>query len=479
MEYISHEDYKKMMGKFQAEAPKGKLLKESWRSDPTDEEGEAYSEMLIDELIKLFKDGKISKDQLDAADDYINDHDYELFAASHGYDGFDSIGYILKQIGASVEEGNAFTAGLAKAKKGEKFKVGDKTFKDKTDYDAPVNEYQFDQMYPDDPGPFEGKDVDSMIKEFLIKEDDVNWDRMDDEEEEPMHDYGDVKQLAAKVSAVVGEKVRFDDYDMNDRPIFIGKKQDIEYTVDPAGTVFKHDGFTHQEIGTINERQVNESLPENDKWYEEGYSPDTSDFEQDIADQLNTYSEEELTEEEYQRALKALENPKVVKALWGTNPKKAAMALVKMVKGEDMEEGLNPAPFQATGPTIQTVEEKKNKFAHLTVEEREQLRQYVETIKTIKEQIKKMTNKSEMEEGGDMTNLVMKPTTMSEEGEVDAHEDIESKIDPKLHDTFHKVLDMVTKQLLNAGVEESQVQEFLKHEVSEMPDFVNRMYEKK
>ena len=43
-----------------------------------------------------------------------------------------------------------------------------------------VDEYQFDQMYPDDPGPFEGKDVDNMIKEFLLKEDDVDWERMDD-----------------------------------------------------------------------------------------------------------------------------------------------------------------------------------------------------------------------------------------------------------------------------------------------------------
>ena len=55
------------------------------------------------------------------------------------------------------QEGNAFTAGLAKAKKGQEFKVGGKSVKDTSNYDAPVNEYQFDDMYPDDPGPFESK----------------------------------------------------------------------------------------------------------------------------------------------------------------------------------------------------------------------------------------------------------------------------------------------------------------------------------
>jgi hypothetical protein len=412
MEYISHEDYKKMMENFSKGTPKQSLneaveegnaftaglakakkgeefkvgnktfkdrtnydapvKKESWRSDPTDEDGEEYVEMISDKLVNLFKAGKISDQQWRDADDYLGDNSYELWVDSQT--GGDTIATILKHVGADIEE------------------------------DASVNEYQFDQMYPDDPGPFEGKNVDKMIKEFLLKEDDVNWDRMDDEEAEEN---------------------------------------------------------------------------ETDNGIEEDFSPDSSDFEQAIAKELQYLGDEELTDVEYEQALKALENPKVVDKLWGVHPKKAATALAKMVRGKEVGEGLNPAPFQATGPTIQTVEGKKNKFAHLTSEERDQLRQYVETIRTVKEQIKKMTEKSEMEEGGDMTNLVMKPTTMSEDGEVDAHEEIESKIDPKLHDTFHKVLEMVTKQLLDAGFEESQVGEFLKHEVSELPDFITRQYESK
>jgi hypothetical protein len=234
-------------------------------------------------------------------------------------------------------ERNAFTAGLAKTKKGGEFEVGGKKFKDRTNYDAPMkededgkehyettqdfldhvfdilndemrvgyfsvkgldkadayltkhgeklaksgksahdvaealmskfvglDEYQFDQMYPDDPGPFEGKDVDDMIKEFLVREDDVNWDRMDDEE-----------------------------------------------------------------------------------------------------------AEENETD-------------------------------------NGIEEDINLPSSQATGPSI---EEARRPLSHLSPEERDQLKQYVETIKTVKEEINKMMNKSGMKEGGNMTNLIMRPNT--------------------------------------------------------------------
>jgi hypothetical protein len=226
------------------------------------------------------------------------------------------------------KEGNAFTAGLAKTKKGGEFEVGGKKFKDRTNYDASLgentenfldqvydilndtmranelspeafdraakylekhgeqltkvgqpaqevadaiirrvqglDEYQFDQMYPDDPGPFENKDVDDMIKEFLVREDDVNWDRMDDEE-----------------------------------------------------------------------------------------------------------AEENETD-------------------------------------NGIEEDINLPSSQPTGPSI---EETRRPLSHLSPEERDQLRQYVETIKTVKEEINKMINKSGMKEGGNMTNLIMRPNT--------------------------------------------------------------------
>ena len=45
-----------------------------------------------------------------------------------------------------MDEGNAFTAALAKTPKGGKFSVGGKTFTDRTSYDANVNEYAFESL---------------------------------------------------------------------------------------------------------------------------------------------------------------------------------------------------------------------------------------------------------------------------------------------------------------------------------------------
>ena len=45
-----------------------------------------------------------------------------------------------------MDEGNAFTAALAKTPKGGKFSVGGKTFTDRTGYDAKVNEYAFESL---------------------------------------------------------------------------------------------------------------------------------------------------------------------------------------------------------------------------------------------------------------------------------------------------------------------------------------------
>lgn len=43
----------------------------------------------------------------------------------------------------------------------------------------------------------------------------------------------------------------FDDYDMNERPIYVSKKNDIEYTIDKHGNVYKHDDFKNKKVGKI------------------------------------------------------------------------------------------------------------------------------------------------------------------------------------------------------------------------------------
>jgi len=47
---------------------------------------------------------------------------------------------------AEMDEGNAFTAALAKADKGEKFTVGGKTFTDRSNYDAKIDEFAFESL---------------------------------------------------------------------------------------------------------------------------------------------------------------------------------------------------------------------------------------------------------------------------------------------------------------------------------------------
>ena len=89
MSYISQEDYKRLMGNFQQGTPKG----------------------LLKEMHTMNHDGAKEHQHLNATKD----------------EGLE-------------KEGNAFTAGLAKAKKGQEFKVGGKTVKDTSNYDAPIKE---------------------------------------------------------------------------------------------------------------------------------------------------------------------------------------------------------------------------------------------------------------------------------------------------------------------------------------------------
>ena len=66
---------------------------------------------------------------------YISHVDYKKMM-----DGFKK-GAPKKMLKEDLEqEGNAFTAGLAKAKKGQEFKVGDKSVKDTSNYDASIEE---------------------------------------------------------------------------------------------------------------------------------------------------------------------------------------------------------------------------------------------------------------------------------------------------------------------------------------------------
>jgi hypothetical protein len=88
----------------------------------------------------------------------------------------------------------------------------------------------------------------------------------------------------------------------------------------------------------------------------------------------------------------------------------------------------------------------------------------------VKEEISKMLGKTKMKEGGDMTNLVMKSSTVSEEGEVgqggDSHEAIEAALGSK-YQVIHSAIDKIIQTVKDSGFSEGDAALFLQHEIEE------------
>ena len=645
MEYISHEDYKKMLTGFGKEVPKAKLNEGLEKEGRYNDQDATYVEDLSDELIKLFKAGKISNQQHNDADDYLNDHGYELWVDSQtGSNGLDTI---LKHVGADIEEGNAFTAGLAKTKKGGEFKVGDKEFKDRTNYDAPMSEASGDieklkqeikteyghggsilsfanphklaqiakispkaskaleamnNMMPED---LEIEDLKPALKvkvekiessilrelgvdleneveegnaftaglaktkkggEFKVGDksfkDRTNYDASVSEELDSPYDGGadDLAAMAkdaavdAKLTKIAGlytnkaikhaeiEKIvnalTGQGHEVNARYVqeFL-KNHDVQldeyHPDDPAGqdsaAARGEDGDEGVEEGAAEilghikgdiykvktpKGEVIDlefELERGDRTDDYGYEGNLVSYDDDYEYilpvalvpmgggdyDINPYYVEFTTiplkkkgVQEYQFDQMYPDDPGPFEGIeqklkeflakeddvnWDRMDDEEAEEneTDNGIEEDEMEEDINLPSSQPTGPSI---EEKRSRLAHLTSEERDQLKQYVETIKTVKMEIKKMVGKQDMEEGGDNTNLIMKPTTVSEDGGGE-HEEIESNLDPKVHDAFHKIAGMAVKSLMKAGIEPDQIKAFFQHEISELPDFVTNQYE--
>jgi hypothetical protein len=142
-EYISHVDYKKMMENFKKGTPK-KMLKE----------GESTVGQHFDlDVTSKRGDGSVQKYQL---------KNVKLVNANERvFEKPDGTTVVLspsdRYTSTRVEEGNAFTAGLAKAKKGQEFKIGDKEVKDTSNYDASMEEASYTDNYEGSWGYREGK----------------------------------------------------------------------------------------------------------------------------------------------------------------------------------------------------------------------------------------------------------------------------------------------------------------------------------
>jgi hypothetical protein len=174
-------------------------------------------------------------------------------------------------------------------------------------------------------------------------------------------------------------------------------------------------------------------------------------------------------------------------------------AINKNLKG--MAEGLHMPPLQATGQTIIANEEQAPfGMSVLSPDERKQLKEFIESYKTIKKEIAGLLSKAgkdpkimegfnikkEQDEevpaersahyneptktpkhnpsnlGGNRTGLVMTKAEMWE-----GEESIEKALGEKLHSTFNKVTQMAIKQIVADGFDPSEAISFLKMEIEE------------
>ena len=168
----------------------------------------------------------------------------------------------------------------------------------------------------------------------------------------------------------------------------------------------------------------------------------------------------------------------------------------------DVAEGLHMPPLQATGQTIVTNEDQAPfGMSALSIDERKQLKEYINHYKTIKSEISKLLEKAgksgqimENEKkagdeavpatrkavyrdpttvptqhkhsnlGGNRTGLVMTKAEMWE-NEGQEGESMESPLGNKLHTAFRKVTSMAIEKLVADGFDEDEAINFLQHEM--------------
>jgi len=382
MEYISHEDFKGFMNKLQANTPKG----------------------MLQEIHKL-------------------EHD--------GAEEFHKLPVDLEGSGMNEElenEGNAFTAGLAKAKKGEKFKVDGKTVKDTSNYDASMEEASYTDNYEGSWGYREGAGEETSDGSHMSNPDTV------------------AKIVAKKHGAEL--KPLFDKYQASHEQYMQdirAKKPNQQELAKAHNAIVK--AFQNQAISWAGHEMLEAGM---NKTKVDNLLSGYGYFEDWLMDYIS--------------------------------------AVNKELKG--VAEGLHMPPLQATGQTIVANEDQTNRFSVLSPSEREQLKEYINSVKTIKQEISKLlekagmsgkimeSNKEEDENvpaerkpvyneptkkskpGGNRTGLVMTKAEMWEgEGE--------RSLSDKLHSTFAKVTDLAIKELVASGLDPMEAVSFLKHEIEE------------
>ena len=549
MSYISQEDYKNLMNNFQKGSPKG-ILKEM----------------------------------------HVMNHD--------GPNEFQKLSADLEGSGMNEDlekEGNAFTAGLAKAKKGQEFKIGDKAVKDTSNYDSSMEESYTDN-YEGSWGYREGKmkeshpandqwheEFQAAISEMgLAPEVEAKVMKALDHVD-PLAQYGNAP--AAQAAKDFVEDLGYGDYD-GIEPDTDADYEEPRDDFDMAGGDFNDGEFWENEIKKLqeiagvkpqddgpedddeDEREKRRKKAEMDD--EEAENAERDEFDENAESKVNMHDPEaaakvvaqkhgtqlkpelavyKKSHNDYIQAIRQYDNKdpkfreitaahnKLVKDfqnnainLAGEEMLASGMSKVEvrnLLSGYgyfedwlpdyistlhkelgDVAEGLHMPPLQATGQTIMT-NEKQAPFGMsvLPPSERDELAEYINSYKTIKKEIARLLQKAGKDPkimenfniknikkaedekvpadrpahyneptktpkhnpsnlGGNRTGLVMTKAEMWE-GEEGEHERIESMLNTKLHDAFHKVTGMIMKDLMADGFDGGDIKNFLQHEIDE------------
>jgi hypothetical protein len=481
------------------------------------------------------------------------------------------------------KEGNAFTAGLAKTKKGDEFKVGDKEVKDTSSYDADIKEgicpscgmpadqcqcgQEMDESHPGMDKWYEDFEngLQNLVKNGYIHKNMYQYFHDALDHVDPMQNYGHMPAHDAAKEFV--DDLRTKDAMQADEDQFkqeTGFEEEVNRIKEIAGIKSHDDGPEDEDSEEDREakrkkREMDDEEAENAERDEvdeaEGkvnmHDPDAA--AKVVAQKYGTQLKPELavykkSHNDYMQAIRQYDNKdpkfreiaaahnKLVKDFQGNaiNLAGEEMLASGMSKVEvhnllsgygyfedwlpdyistlhkelgDVAEGLHMPPLQATSQTIMANEEQAPfGMSVLSPDEREQLKEYINHYRTIKSEISKllekagksgkiMENAKKVEDenvpaerkakyhnptevpvqhkksnlGGNRTGLVMTKGEMYEnEGhEEGQHERIESMLDIKLHDAFHKVTGMIMKDLMADGFDEGDIKNFLQHEIDE------------
>lgn len=482
------------------------------------------------------------------------------------------------------QEGNAFTAGLAKAKKGQEFKIGDKSVKDTSNYDAPTEgtesrEYEGswgmgeshpanDQWHEEFQAAISGMGLAGEAEARVMKA----LDHTD-----PMAEYGSMQAAEAAREFVSDLGIVADDYD-DYEPDTDADYEEPRDDFDMAGGDFNDGEFWENEVKKLQEiagvrshddgpededseeeREAKRKKREMDD--EEAENAERDEFDENAEGKVNMHDPDAAAKvvaqkhgtqlkpelavynkshNDYLQAIRQYDNKdpkfreiatahnKLVKDfqnkainLAGEEMLASGMSKVEvrnLLSGYgyfedwlpdyistlhkelgDVAEGLHMPPLQATGQTIIANEDQAPfGMSVLSPDERKQLKEFIESYKTIKKEIaallekagkdpKIMENAKKMGDeavpaerpshyndptktpkhkssnlGGDRTNLVMTKAEMWE-----GEESIEKALGEKLHSTFNKVTQMAIKQIVADGFDPSEAVNFLKMEIEE------------